>query len=142
MDEWDAPGSKRTEVERTKNEVRSVVRLFGGDLVHTSMSGGRCGLGDEDLRGWLATVVVVVASGTWWSVLNLLVVLGTVSRIVTRLATLVASSEDSAGSRVVRWSWVERSWSTRRHKGWPRVIVLAEHAVRDPDSALLRARTG
>jgi len=74
------------------------------------MSGGRCRLGDEDLRGWLATVfVVVVASGTWWSVLNLVLVLGTLTRIVARQATLVAGSKDSAGSWFVRWSWVE--WS-------------------------------
>src|SRR3954464_6730269 len=92
--------------EHTKNDVRSVISLFGEDLVHTSTSGGRCRLGDEDLRGWLATVVVVVASGTWWSILNLMLVLWTISRIMTHLATLVASSEDSAGSWVVRWSWV------------------------------------
>src|SRR3954464_15876301 len=103
--------------ERTKNDVRHVISLFGGDLVHMSTSGGRCRLGDEDLRGWLATVVVVVASGTWWSVLNLMLVLGTLTGIVTRLATLVASSKDNPGSWVVRWSWVEWSWWTRRHKG-------------------------
>ena len=98
---------------------------------------------DEDLRGRLATVVVVVvASGTWWSVLDLLMVLGTVTRVMARLATLVADPKDSAGSWVARWSWVERSWWTRRHKGWPRGIILAEHVVGDPDSALLRARTG
>src|SRR3954463_14045415 len=114
--------------ERTKNDVSGVISLFGGNLIHTSTSGGRCGLGDEDLWGRLATVVVVVASGTWWSVLNLLVVLGTLTRIVTRLATLVADPKDSVGSRVVRWSWVERRRWTRRHKGWPRGIVLAEHA--------------
>src|SRR3954470_20884232 len=106
--------------ERTKNVVRDVVSLFGGDLVHTSTSGGRCGLGDEDLRGWLATIVVVVASGTWWSVLDLMLVLGTLTRVMARLTTLIASSKDSAGSWVVRWSWVEQSWWTRRHKGWPR----------------------
>src|SRR3954463_11233980 len=83
--------------ERTKNDVRDVVGLFGGDLVHTSTSGGRCGLGDEDLWGWLATVVIV-AFNTWWSILNLMLVLGTVSRVVTRLATLVADSKDSVGS--------------------------------------------
>src|SRR3954470_14121668 len=85
--------------ERTKNDVRDVISLFRGDLVHTSTSGGRCRLGDEDLRGWLATIVVV-SSGMWWSIQILLLVLGTVSRIVTRLATLVAHSKDSA------WSWV------------------------------------
>src|SRR3954454_12180914 len=93
--------------ERTKNDVRDVVSLFGGDLVHTSMSGGRCGFGDEDLRGWLATIVVVVASGTYWNVLNL--ILGTLTRVMARLDTLVANPKDSAGSWVVRWSWVERS---------------------------------
>src|SRR3954463_12879107 len=84
--------------ERTKNDVRDVVSLFGGDLVHTSTGGGRCRLGDEDLWGWLATVVVVVASGTWWSVLNLMLVLGTLTRTMARLATLVANPKDSAGS--------------------------------------------
>src|SRR3954467_9884759 len=69
--------------EHTKNDARDVVSLFGGDLVHTSTSGGRCGLGDEDLRGWLATIVVVVTSGTWWSILNLVLILGTLTRIVT-----------------------------------------------------------
>src|SRR4051812_691109 len=99
--------------ERTKNDVRDVVSIFSGDLVHTSTSGGRCRLGDEDLWGWLATVVVVVvASCTWWSILNLMLVLETLTRIVTRLATLIAHSKDSPGSWVVRWSWVERSWWT------------------------------
>src|SRR4051812_46172227 len=83
--------------ERTKNDVRSVISIFSGDLVHTSTSGGRCWLGDEDLRGWLATIVVV-ASGTWWSILILLLVLGTFMRVVACLATLVAHSKDSAGS--------------------------------------------
>src|SRR3954466_3694663 len=86
--------------ERTKNDVRSVVSLFCSNLIHTSTSGGRCGLGDEDLWGRLATVVVVfVASGTWWSVLDLLLVLGTLTSVVTCRATLVAGSKDSA------WSW-------------------------------------
>src|SRR4051812_43347228 len=88
--------------ERTKNDVSGVVSLFGGNLIHTSTSGRRCVLGDEDLRGRLATVVVVVASGTWWSVLNLLLVLGTLTSIVTCLATLVAYSINGAGCRVVR----------------------------------------
>src|SRR4051812_43176737 len=93
--------------ERTKNDVRSVISLFSRDLVHTSTSGGRCRIGDEDLRGWLATTVVVVTSGTGWSILILELVLGTITRVVARLATLVADSKDSAGSWVVRWSWVE-----------------------------------
>src|SRR4051812_1628236 len=105
--------------ERTKNDARDVVSLFSGDLVHTFMSGGRCGLGEKDLWGWLATVIVVFASGTWWSILILVLILGTLVRVVTRLATLIASSKDSAGSWVVWWSWVEWSWWTRRHKGWP-----------------------
>src|SRR4051794_30838306 len=101
------------------------------------MSGERRWLGGEDLRGWLDTTIVVT-SGTGWSIL----ILGTLTRVVTFLATLVASTKDGAGCWVARWSWVElRRW-TRRHKGWPRGIVLAEHAIRDPDSALLRARTG
>src|SRR4051812_40888518 len=127
--------------ERTKNDVRSGVSPFSGDMVHTTTSRGRCGLGDEDLRGWLATTNVV-SPGTWWSILNLVLILGTLARIVARLATLVADSKDSAGSWVVRWIWVERGWWTRRHKGWPWCIVLAEHAIRDPDPTLLRAETG
>src|SRR4051812_11444620 len=117
--------------ERTKNDVKNFISIFNGDLFHTSTSGGRCGVGGENLRGWLATVVVVVVvtSGTWWSILNLVLIMGTLTRIVTRLDTLVASSEDSAGSWVVWWSWVEQSWWTRRHKGWPRCVVLAEHAI-------------
>ena len=118
--------------ERTKNDVRGVVILFCSNLIHTSRGGGRYGLGDVDLRGRLATVVVV-ASGTWWSVLDLMMVLGTLTRVMTRLDTLVASSKNSVGSWVVWWSWVERSWWTRRHKGWPRCIVLAEHAIGYPD---------
>src|SRR3954470_13813234 len=127
--------------ERTKNDVRSVVSLFGGNLIHTTTSGGRSGFGGEDLRGWLATgvVVVVVASVTWWSILDLMLVLGTLTGVMTCLATFVADSIDSAWSWVVRWSWVERSWWTRRHIGWPRWVVLAKHAVGDPDLALLRA---
>src|ERR1041385_1061743 len=119
--------------ERTKNDVKYVVSLFGGDLVHTSSSGGRSGLGVVDLLGWLATTIVVVASGTGWSILILDLVLGTLTRIVACLTTLVTGSENSA------WSWVELGWWTRRHMGWPRWVVLAEHAIWNPDLALLRA---
>ena len=125
--------------ERTKNDVSGVVSLFSCNLIHTSW------LGDVNLRGRLATVVVVVvvvASGTWWRVLDLLLILGTLTSLVTCLATLVAYTIDSAGCRIVWWSWVERSWRMRRHIGWPRCVVLPEHAVGDPDSALLRPRTG
>src|SRR4051812_39975267 len=127
--------------ERTKNDVISVVSLCSRDLVHTSTSGGKRWLGGEYLRGWLATTIGVT-SGTGWSILILVLILGTLTRVVTCLATLVAGSKDSTGSWVARWSWVERGWRARRHKGWPRWVVLAEHAVQDPDSALLRARTG
>src|SRR3954463_13116517 len=125
--------------ERTKNDVRSVVSLFSGNLIHMTTSRGRSGLGGEDLRGRLATVVVVVvvASGTWWSVLNLVLVLGALTGVMACLTTLVADTIDDAWSWVVRWSW----W-TRRHIGWPRWVVLAEHTIGDPDLALLRARTG
>src|SRR3954467_12427275 len=141
---WIEKNRSRNKVdwERTKNDVSGVVSLFGGNLIHTSTSGGRFGLGDEDLWGTLATVVVVVASGTWWRILDLLLVLGTLTSIVTCLATLVAYTIDSAGGRVVRWSWVERSWRTRRHIGWPRCVVLPEHAIGNSDSALLGPRTG
>src|ERR1041384_4065863 len=125
--------------KRTKNDVRDAVSLFGSNLVHTSTSGGRSGLGVVDLLGWLATTFVVVASGTGWSILILELVLGTLTRIVACLTTLVTGSENSAWSGVVWWSWVELGWWTRRHIGWPRGGVLAEHAVRDPDLALLRA---
>src|SRR3954464_9063378 len=125
--------------ERTKNDVRSVVSLFGGNLIHTSTSGGRGRLGDGDLRGrpFTVFVVVVVASGTWWSILDLTLILGTLARIVDRLATLVGDPKDSAGSWIVWWSW----W-TRRRIGWPRWVVLPEHTVGDPDTALLGPRTG
>src|SRR3954466_5855094 len=92
--------------ERTKNDVRSVVSLFGGNLIHTTTSGGRSGFGGEDLRGRLATVVVVVASGTWWSILDLMLVLGALTGVMACLTTLIADSIDGAGSWVVRWSWV------------------------------------
>src|SRR3954471_24397225 len=127
--------------ERTKSDVRSVVSLFGGNLIHTTTSRGRSGFGGEDLRGRLATVVVVVASGTWWSILNLVLVLGALTGVMACLTTLVADSIYIAWGWVVRWSWVGRSWWTRRHIGWPRWVVLAEHAIGDPDLALLRART-
>src|SRR3954466_2560480 len=117
------------DLEHTKNDVRGVISLFCGNLIHTSTSGGRCRLGNEDLWGRLATVVVVVASGTWWSVLDLLLVLGTLTSIVTCLATLIAYPINRAGCQVVRWSWVERSRWTRHHIGWPRCIVLPEHVV-------------
>src|SRR3954467_1244622 len=127
--------------ERTKNDVSSVVSLFGGNLVHTSTSGGRSGFGGVDLLGWLATTIVV-ASGTGGSILILGLVLGTLAGVVAYLTTLVAGSKDSAWSWVVWWSWVELSWWTRRHIGWPQWVVLAEHTVWDPDLALLGARTG
>src|SRR3954469_10921181 len=124
--------------ERTKNDVKSVVSLFGGNLIHTTTSRGRSGFGGEDLRGRLATgVVAVVASGTWWSILDLVLVLGALTGVMACLTTLVADSIYSAGSRVVRW----RLW-TRRHIRWRRWVVLTEHAIGDPDLALLRARTG
>src|SRR4051812_15739863 len=107
-------------------------------MVHTSMSGGGGGVGGVDLRGGLATTIVVT-SGTGWSILILELVPGTLAGVVACLTTLVAGSKDSAGSWVVRWSWVERSWWKRRHIGWPRWVVLAEQAVGDPDLALLRA---
>ena len=125
--------------KRTKNDVRDVVSLFGSNLVHTSSSSGRSGLGVVDLLGWLATTIVVVASGTGWSILILDLVLGTLTRIVACLTTLVTGSENSAWSWIVWWSWVELGWWTGRHIGWPRWVVLAEHAVWDPDLALLRA---
>src|ERR1041385_1440462 len=128
--------------ERTKNDVGNVVSLLSGNLVHTSTSGGRSGLGVVDLLGWLSTTIVVVASGTGWSILILDLILGTLTRIVACLTTLVTGSENSAWSWVVWWSWVELGWWTRRHIGWPRWVVLAEHVVWDPDLALLGTRTG
>ena len=86
-------------------------------------------------------MTIGVSSGTGWSILILVLVLGTLARIVACLATLVAGSKDSAGRWVAKWSGVERSWRTRHHKGWPRWVVLAEHAIGDPDPALLRAGT-
>src|SRR3954468_10444810 len=82
--------------ERTKNDVSGVVSLFGGDLVHTSTSGGRSGVGRVDLLGWLATTIVVVASGTWWSILVLDLVLGALTRVMAWLTTLVTGSKNSA----------------------------------------------
>src|SRR3954469_5973701 len=135
---WVEKNRSRNKIDwkRTKNDVRSVVSLFSGNLIHTTTSRRRSGFGGEDLRGRFATVVVV-ASGTWWSVLNLVLVLGALSGVMACLTTLVADTINSAGSWVVRWSW-----GTRRHVGWPRWVVLAEHAIGDPDRALLRARTG
>src|SRR3954471_15101337 len=117
--------------ERTQNYVSGVVSLFGGNLIHTSTSGGRSGFGGVDLLGWLATTIVV-ASGTGWSILILELVLGTLAGVVAFLTTLVTGSKDSAWSWIVRWSWVELSWGTRRHIGWPRWVVLAEHTIGDP----------
>src|SRR3954469_14214456 len=142
---WVEKNGSRNKIdwERTKNDVSGVVSLFGGNLVHTSTSGGRSGFGGVDLLGWLATtIVVVVASGTWWSILVLDLVLGALARIVACLTTLIASSENSAWSWVVWWSWVELGGWTRRRIGWPRWVVLAEHTIGNPDLALLRARTG
>src|SRR3954470_20870162 len=93
--------------ERTKNDVRSVISLFGGNLIHTTTSRVRKGFGGEDLRGRLATVVVAVASGTWWSILNLMLVLGAVTGVMACLTTLVADSIYSVWGWVVWWSWVE-----------------------------------
>src|SRR4051812_20005394 len=94
------------------------------------------GFGGVDLWGWLATTIFVT-SGTGWSILILELVLGTLAGVVACLTTLVAGSKDSAGRWVVRWRWVERSWWTRRHIGWPRWVVPAKHAVGDPDLAFL-----
>src|SRR3954467_15565357 len=86
--------------DRTKNDVRSIVSLFGGNLIYTTTSGGRSGLNGEErrggldgegLRGWLA-MVVVIASSTWWSVLNLMLVLGTLTGVMASLSRLVADS--------------------------------------------------
>src|SRR3954463_14977006 len=137
---WVEKNRSRNKIDwkRTKNDVRSVVSLFSGNLIHTTTSRGRSGFGGDDLRGRLATVVVaVVGSGTWWSILDLVLVLGALSGVMACLATLVADSIDGAGSWVVWWSW----W-TRRHIGWPRWVILAEHTIGNPDLALLGARTG
>src|SRR4051812_26735228 len=137
---WVEKNRSRNKIDwkRTKNDVRSVVSLFSGNLIHTTTSRGRGGVGGEELRGRVSTgVVAVVSSGTWWSILDLVLVLGALSGVMACLTTLVADSINNAGSWVVRWSW----W-TRRHVGWPRWVVLAEHTIGDPDLALLRARTG
>src|SRR3954462_15130072 len=95
---WVEKNGSRNKIdwERTKNDVSGVVSLFGGDLVHTSTSGGGSGVGGVDLLGWLATTIVVVASGTWWSILVLELVLGTLTRVVACLTTLVTGSENGA----------------------------------------------
>src|SRR3954462_15898326 len=131
---WVEKNRSRNKIDwkRTKNDVRGVVSLFSGNLIHTTTSRGRSGFGGENLRGRFATLVVVVVSGTWWSILDLVLVLGALSGVMACLTALVADSTYSAGSWVVRWSW----W-TRRHIGWPRWVVLAEHAIGDPDLALL-----
>src|SRR3954466_4576779 len=124
--------------ERTKNDVSGVVSLFGGNMIHTSTSGGRSGFGGVELLGLLATTIVV-ASGTGWSILILELVLGILTRVVACLTTLVTGSKDSAWSWVVWWSWVKLGGWTRRYIGWPRWVVLAEHTIWDPDLALLGA---
>src|SRR3954470_21106937 len=98
---WVKKNRSRNKIDwkRTKNDVRSVVSLFSGNLIHTTTSRGRGGFGGEDLRGGFATFVVVVASsGTWWSVLNLVLVLGALTGVMACLTTLVADSINSAGS--------------------------------------------
>src|SRR3954466_14016076 len=80
--------------ERTQNDIRSVVSLFSGNLIHTTTSRGRSGFGGEDLGGGLATVVVAVASGTWWNILDLVLVLGALTGVMACLTTLVADSID------------------------------------------------
>src|SRR4051812_30310742 len=90
--------------ERTKNDVSGVISLLSGNLIHTSTSGGRGRLGGVDLRGRAGKIVVVVASGMWWSILDLALILGTLARIVARLATLVANPKDSARRWIVWWS--------------------------------------
>src|SRR3954447_677442 len=105
---WVEKNKSRNKIDwkRTKNDVRSVVSLFSGNLIHTTTGGGRSGFGGEDLRGRLATVfVVVVASGTWWSILNLMLVLGTLTGVMACLTTLVTDSINSSWSWVVWWSW-------------------------------------
>src|SRR3954467_1356316 len=143
---WVEKNGSRNKIdwEHTKNDVSGVVSLFGGNLVQTSTSGGRSGVGGEDLLGGLATAIVgvVVASGTGWNVLVLELVLGALARVVACLTTFVASSENSAWSWVVWWSWVELGGWTRRHIGWPRGVVLAEHAIWNPDLAFLGTRAG
>src|SRR4051812_12078849 len=81
------------------------------------------GLAVETFGGGLARILGV-PFGMGWSIL----IYGALTRIVTRLATSKAGSKDSAGSWVVLWIW----WM-RRHKGWPRWIVLVEQTVRNLD---------
>src|SRR3954467_8875495 len=102
---WVEKNRSRNKIDwkRTKNGVRSVVSLFSGNLIHTTTSRGRSGFGGEDLRGRIATVVVVVASDTCWSILDLMLVLGALTGVMAFLATLVAKSIDCAWSWVVRW---------------------------------------
>src|SRR3954470_14765894 len=89
-------------------------------------------LGGGDLRGWLGTNIGV-PFGMGWSILTY----GTITRIVTWLATSEACSVDRTDSWVVWWSWVGWSWWKRPHKGWLRWVVLEEHTIGDPNSALL-----
>src|SRR3954466_11165301 len=50
---WVEKNRSRNKIDwkRTKNDVRSVVSLFSGNLIHTTTSRGRSGFGGEDLRG-------------------------------------------------------------------------------------------
>src|SRR3954467_1940278 len=85
---WVEKNKSRNKIDwkRTKNDVRSVVSLFSGNLIHTTTSRGRSGFGGEDLWGRLATVVVVVSS-TWWSILDLVLVLGALMGVMACLTT-------------------------------------------------------
>src|SRR3954469_25686751 len=99
---WVEKNRSRNKIDwkHTKNDVRSVVSLFSGNLIHTTTSRGRSGFGGEDLRGRLATVVVAVASGTWWSILILVLVLVALSGVMACLTTLVAVSI------YIAWGWL------------------------------------
>src|SRR3954463_7565414 len=91
--------------ERTKNDVGSTISLFSSDLVHTSKICGSGWLGGGNLWGWFGTNIEV-SFGMVWGILAY----GTITRIMTRLATSEAGSKDRAGSWVVWWSYLGWSW--------------------------------
>src|SRR3954470_12572954 len=122
---WVEKNGSRNKIdwECTKNDVSGVVSLFGGNLVHTSMSGGRSGFGGVDL------------------------LVGACPDHCCCLRHGVEHSDSGAGSGDTRGSSVlpdhtcnrlqrqcvelgcsvELGWWTRRHIGWHRWVVLAKH---------------
>ena len=125
--------------ERTKDDVRILMSLLGGNIVDMATCSG-VRLGVECLSRWLTT-----ANGL--SRLIGVVVLRTLSAIMTRLSTLETCHNIGAWSSISSGATIglgrcKLLVGTRRLKGWPRNEPGWQCCAWNPHPALLWSSTG